>query len=134
MSVSGKIWRGTAFMSSANVLARVGTFLGNLAIIRLLGLDLLGELGLIESWLSVAMMFSIFGLSSAVTKYVSQFLESDPAQIGETAATAMVLGGVASAAVGSMVFLILGCPASRGGCWARPPEQVRPWRSWLNTP
>ena len=111
MSVSGKIWRGTAFMSSANVLARVGTFLGNLAIIRLLGLDLLGELGLIESWLSVAMMFSIFGLSSAVTKYVSQFLESDPAQIGETAATAMVLGGVASAAVGSMVFLILGVPS-----------------------
>jgi O-antigen/teichoic acid export membrane protein len=97
-------------MSSANVLARVGTFLGNLAIIRLLGLDLLGELGLIESWLSVAMMFSIFGLSSAVTKYVAQYLESDPEQIGEITATAMVLGTVASAVVGFTVFLVLGVP------------------------
>lgn len=98
-------------MSSANVLARVGTFLGNLAIIRLLGLDLLGELGLIESWLGVAMMFSVFGLSAAVTKYVSQYLESDPAQIGEITAAAMVLGSVASAVVGSIVFLVLGVPS-----------------------
>lgn len=110
MSVSGKIWRGTAFMSAANILARVGTFLGNLAIIRLLGLDLLGELGLIESWLNVAMMFAVFGVNAAVTKYVSHFLESDPEQIGEITATALVLGGISSILVGSIVFFALRVP------------------------
>ena len=59
-------------MTGANILARVGTFLGNLAIIRLLGLDLVGELGLIESWLNVALIFAVFGLNAAATKFVSQ--------------------------------------------------------------
>lgn len=110
MSVSGKIWRGTAFMSGANILARVGTFLGNLAIIRLLGLDLLGELGLIENWLNVALMFAVFGVNAAVIKYVSHFLESDPDQIGEITAAALVLGGILSTLVGSIVFFALRVP------------------------
>jgi O-antigen/teichoic acid export membrane protein len=97
-------------MSGANILARVGTFLGNLAIIRLLGLDLLGELGLIENWLNVALMFAVFGVNAAVTKYVSHFLESDPDQIGEITATALVLGGVSSIVVGSIVFFALRMP------------------------
>ncbi len=116
MSVSGRIWRGTAFMSGANMLARVGTFLGNLAIIRLLGLDLLGELGLIENWLNVAMIFAVFGLNAATTKYVSQYLESEPEQIGEIAATALALGGISSVVVGMLVFGILGVPQVLG--WA----------------
>lgn len=111
MSVSGKIWRGTAFMSGANFLARAGTFLGNLVIVRLLGLDLLGELGIIENWLSVATMFAVFGLNTAVTKHVSHYLESDPDQIGEIAATAVVLGGITALMAGSLVYIILELPS-----------------------
>jgi O-antigen/teichoic acid export membrane protein len=116
VSVSGKIWRGTAFMSGANVLARVGTFLGNLAIIRLLGLDLLGELGLIENWLNVAMMFAVFGVDAAVTKYVSHHLESEPEQVGEVAATALALGAISSILVGGILFVVLMVPQLPG--WA----------------
>jgi O-antigen/teichoic acid export membrane protein len=94
-------------MSGANMLARVGTFLGNLAIIRLLGLDLLGELGLIESWLKVAMMFAVFGVDAAVTKYVSHHLESDPKQVGEIAAAALVLGSISTALVGGLLLIVL---------------------------
>lgn len=116
MSVSGKLWRGTAFMSGANLLARVGTFLGNLAIIRLLGLDLLGELGLIEGWLNVALIFAVFGLNAAATRYVSHYLESEPEQIGEIAATALVLGGISSVVVGALIFVFLGAPQT--SAWA----------------
>jgi O-antigen/teichoic acid export membrane protein len=122
MSVSGKIWRGTAFVTGANILARVGTFLGNLAIIRLLGLDLVGELGLIEGWLNVALIVSLFGLNTATTKHVSHYLESDPDQIGGIATTALVLGGISSLGVGAFVFVLLGVP--RVSEWALGSDAV----------
>jgi O-antigen/teichoic acid export membrane protein len=110
VSVSGKILRGTAFMSGANILARVGTFLGNLAIIRLLGLDRVGGLGLIEGWLNVALIFSLFGLPAASIKFVSHHLESDPDQVGEVVATALVLCSVSSLLVSAIVLVLFGVP------------------------
>lgn len=78
----------------ANILARIGTFLGNLAIIRLLGLDLTGQLGLIESWVGLITMFAVFGLNLAATKYVSQYLETDRERIGVITGTVLFWGAL----------------------------------------
>lgn len=61
MSVSKRILQGSSFVIVAGVLARIGTFLGSLVVIRLLGLEHVGQLGLIESWLALAGMFSLAG-------------------------------------------------------------------------
>lgn len=90
-SVSGKILRGTFFISGANLLARIGTFLGNLIMIRLLGLEQLGELGLIESWLTVAMTIGLFGINVAVTKFVAEDLQKYPGRVGQSIANACLL-------------------------------------------
>lgn len=104
MSISGKIWRGTAWTSGANILASAGTFLGNLAIIRLLGLDIVGQLGLIESWVSLITMFSVFGLNLAATKYVSHYWETDKKKIGNVAATVLIMGSALSVLVCLITF------------------------------
>ena len=104
MSIKGQILRGTSFVSGASLLARIGTFLANLAIIRLLGRDLIGELGLIENWLSLATMFSLLGLSVGITKFVAQYWESDRHRVGGIAATSMLIAVLASTLVGSAVW------------------------------
>lgn len=111
MSISGKILRGTAWTSGANLLASVGTFLGNLAIIRLLGLELVGQLGLIESWISLITMFSVFGLNLAATKYVAHYLELDKQKVGNVAATVLIMGSMFSALVCILTFVAFSLPS-----------------------
>lgn len=104
MSVSGRILRGTGWMTLAGVLARVGTFAANLIVIRLLGLERLGELGLIESWLGLVVMFSVFGLGVAATRYVARHVESDAARAGEVAGAALFISGVFSVVVALLTY------------------------------
>jgi O-antigen/teichoic acid export membrane protein len=119
VSVGRRIWRGTALLSIAGLLARIGTFLGNLVIIRLLGVEQVGQLGLIESWLALITMFSLFGIGVAVTRYVARYLPTDAARTGEFAGVALVLGCLLSLVVCLALYLGLDwLPAS--GSTARP--------------
>ncbi len=123
MSISGKILRGTAWTSGANLLASVGTFLGNLAIIRLLGLELVGQLGLIESWVSLITMFSLFGLNLAATKYVSHYLETDKQKIGNVAAAVLIMGSGFSILVCLFIFALF---------LFTSPDFLKPDSVWVN--
>jgi O-antigen/teichoic acid export membrane protein len=107
MSLRRVLWRSTAFVSLANVIARVGTFLANLVVIRLLGVNLVGQLGLIESWLGLVLVFSVFGLDLAATRYIAHHREKDAAQVGRIATTAFLLGALFSLGVGLALYLIL---------------------------
>ena len=107
MSVGRRIWRGTALLSGAGLLAHVGTFLGNLVIIRLLGVEQVGQLGLIESWLALITMFSLFGIGIAVTRYVARYLQTDPERAGEVAGVALMLGSLLSLVVCLIVYFLL---------------------------
>lgn len=104
MSTSGKILRGTAFVTVAGILSRIGTFLGSLVIIRLLGLEQVGVLGLLESWLSLASLFALVGLGVATTRYVATSLADDTAMIGAYAGAAMLLGFVFSIVTGVVSY------------------------------
>ena len=92
-------------MIIAGVLSRIGTFLGSLVIIRLLGLEQVGQLGLIESWLSLATMFSLAGLGVATTRYVATSLAQNAEIIGAYAGTALCLGLILSFGVGLALFI-----------------------------
>lgn len=105
MSISGNIWRGTLFVSVASLVARVGTFTANLVVIRLLGRDLIGQLGLIEGWLTVTSILSLFGVGIAVTKYVAEYLETDIARVGRIIGVSWLLGGVNSLVVGGVSYI-----------------------------
>lgn len=102
-------------MTIANVVARIGTFISNLIVIRLLGLELLGQLGLIETWLSLAGMFSLFGLSSASTRFVARFLDDEASKAGEYAGASLLLSGIFAAVVCGVVY---------AGLWAVPGSRV----------
>ncbi len=107
MSVGGRILRGTVWISIASVLARMGTFVGNLTVIRMLGVQQVGQLGLIESWLTLATIFSLFGLGIATTKYVAQYLAGDARRAGSVAGAAIVVTTLSSLAVGMVFYVIL---------------------------
>lgn len=107
MSVSRQVWRGTAFVSGASLLARVGTFAANLAIIRLLGKEAVGQLGLFESWLGLASMFALVGIGVGITKFVAQFHESDAPRVGGIAATSLLLGVGLSLGVSGLAWGVL---------------------------
>ncbi len=100
MTVSRRILQGSSFVIVAGVLARIGTFLSTLVVIRLLGLERVGELGLIESWLALAGMFSLAGLGMATTRYAATALAGQSDMIGAYAGTALVLGFLLSTGVG----------------------------------
>lgn len=104
MSVSRRILQGSSFVIVAGVLARIGTFLGSLVVIRLLGLEQVGQLGLIESWLALAGMFSLAGLGMATTRYVAVVLGEESKRIGEYAGTALVLVLFFSTGVGILLL------------------------------
>lgn len=104
MSISRQIWRGTALVSGASLLSRVGTFLANLAIIRLLGRDLIGQLGLIESWLGFATLFSLAGIGVGITKFVAEHWEADTQRVGGIAGTSLLIGCATSLLVGIVVW------------------------------
>ncbi len=108
MSISGRVLRGTAFISGATLLARVGTFLANLAIIRLLGREGIGQLGLIESWLGVTTLFSLAGVGVGLTKFVSQYWKSDNERSAGITATALLVATLMSLGVGVGVYLCIG--------------------------
>jgi O-antigen/teichoic acid export membrane protein len=105
VAVSDQLLRGTTWMTLANVIARIGTFVANLIVIRMLGLQLLGQLGLIESWLSLASMFSVFGLASASTRFIARHLNNDLTRTGEYAGASILLSGGFAAAVCGVVLV-----------------------------
>lgn len=107
MSASDKIIRGTAFVTIANILSRIGTFLGSLIVIRLLGLEQVGMLGLLESWLSLASMFALFGLGVATTRYVATSLVEDNRLIGAYSGAAILLGLIFSVVTGVVAYFVI---------------------------
>jgi hypothetical protein len=99
MSVRRKILEGTFFVTTATLLARAGTFLANVAMIRTLSQELVGQLGLIESWLNLMGVFAGVGMGIAVTKHLSQYLEADRSRVGSLAGSAILLTLLASVTV-----------------------------------
>jgi O-antigen/teichoic acid export membrane protein len=105
MSVTGKIWRGTLFVTAATLLSKVAVFLGNVIMIRLLGKDLVGQLGLVDSWLSLATMFALVGIATILTKQIAHYLESDRTRVGNLVGSALLLGMILSLIVGLVVYV-----------------------------
>lgn len=79
--VARKIGRATAVVTFAGLLGRVGSFVGSLVMVRRLGIEALGTFGLIESWLTLGMMFTLFGLPNAATRHLAVAMENDPAEV-----------------------------------------------------
>ena len=95
-SIGGRLWRGSFLVYAARILARVGTLSANIAIVRILDIERVGQLGLFESWLSLATIFTLIGLTAAVTKHVAHDFEVDPRRAGGTAGAALLLLSVPS--------------------------------------
>lgn len=105
MSIIQKIGRGTAFVSVATFLARLGTFAGNIAIIRLLNLGSVGRLGLIESWMSVATLFAALGINAAATKFLAEYIEDQKERAGQVVGAALVLSTTISLLAGVAIYI-----------------------------
>ncbi len=91
MTIARKLSSGTLWVTMATLLGRVGTFLGNIVVIRLLSKISVGELGLIESWMGMAVMFATIGLNTSVTKYIAEHLELQPERVGRIVGAALLL-------------------------------------------
>lgn len=113
-------------MTLAGLISRLGTFAANVVVIRLLGLDMVGRLGVIESWLSLLAMFAIFGINAALTRHVAYYRHREPDRLGELVLSAFCLGIVLSFLVDA--FFFLATSSSTMGAWAssfRPLNIVR---------
>jgi len=105
VSIANRISRATGFVSIATLLARLGTFLANLVIIRLLSHEQLGALGLFESWLTIATMFSLFGLTTAVSKFIAEYLETNAQHVGGIIGAALLLASLLGLVTGACISL-----------------------------
>lgn len=91
MSIAGKIGRATFTVTVAGLLSRIGSFLGTLVMVRRLGVEGMGALGLIESWLTLGMMFATVGIPTAATRHLAHSLEHNPNDVRALVNASLVL-------------------------------------------
>lgn len=79
------------------------TFVAMIGVARLLGREAFGELGILQSTVTMFQVFAAVGLSSTAMKHVAEYRSREPLRAGHIIAisdlTAVVAGGVAAIAV-----------------------------------
>lgn len=102
--VAEEVAKGALYLFSGSVLATVLSALCGIAIARLLGPDLYGAYSLAFTVASFLMIFTGFGVNSALTKYISSHYKS-----GERGSLAeMIRSGVLFVVLESLLIYLLG--------------------------
>jgi O-antigen/teichoic acid export membrane protein len=101
-----RLARGVFWSMAGAVISRSLMLVATILVARMLGKTVYGELGIIQSTVSMFGVFAGFGLGLTATKHVAEFRQKDPDRAGRIIAisglTAMVTGGFM--AIGMFIF------------------------------
>lgn len=101
-----RLARGVFWSMAGAVISRALMLVATVAVARLLGKTVYGELGMIQSTVGMFGVFAGFGLGLTATKYVAEFRETDPERAGRIIAMAWLVAAVTGGlmALGLIVF------------------------------
>lgn len=94
-----RLAKGVFWLTAGAVISRGLMLLASIFVARLLGKSGYGELGMIQSTVSMFSIFAGFGLGLTATKHVAELRESDPVRAGRI----IVLSGRVAFATGGLV-------------------------------
>lgn len=103
--IGRRLARGTIWSLGGAVTGRVLTLASTIVLARMLGKEGFGELGIIQSTLTMFGAFAGFGLGITSTRYVATHYKTNPQLAGEVMSLTTLVSA-ASGAVIAMVFLI----------------------------
>ena len=96
--LGSRLARGAFWSFSGAVISRGLSLISSILVVRMLGKEGFGELGIIYSSVGMFGVFAGFGLGLTATKYVAEFRVKDPAKagriIGLSSIVALVTGGI----------------------------------------
>jgi len=111
-----RLARGMAWSTVGAVSSRALALLASIITARVLGKNVFGELGILQSTNNMYMTFAVFGGLTA-TKYVAEFRQSEPARAGRIIALCVIVAvttgsivGVVMAATSSWAARLLAAP------------------------
>ena len=96
--VRGAFW---SFVGAA--ISRGMMLMATIVVARLLGREIFGELGIIQSTIGMFAVFAGFGMGLTSTKHIAEFRKTDPERAGRV----MMLTGVVALVVSTLMALVL---------------------------
>jgi O-antigen/teichoic acid export membrane protein len=96
--ISSRLVRGTFWASIGALVSRLFALVASIIIVRLLGKEGYGVMGMVYSTMGMFGVFAGFGLGSAATKYIAEFRLTDSLRTGRiltlVTLTSLITGGV----------------------------------------
>lgn len=105
-SIAKRLAKGSLWGVLGSVCSRIMVLASMILVARILGKESFGELGLIQSTLGVAGLMAGLGLGATATRFVAQYVLTDPARAGSIIAliTQITWGTVLFTVAGIMLF------------------------------
>jgi O-antigen/teichoic acid export membrane protein len=100
-NVGSRLARGVFWSMAGSVISRGLMFCAIVLVARILGKTVYGELGMIQSTVSMFGVFAGFGLGLTATKHVAEFRQSDPERAGRI----IGLSGLLATGTGGLLAL-----------------------------
>ena len=104
----GVFWSGLGAVAS-----RLLTLLATIVVAQHLGKSLFGELGIIQSTLSMFATFATFGVGLTATKHIAEYRQKDPERAGRVIALSHVVSLICGCTVGLLIVALAPSVASR---------------------
>jgi O-antigen/teichoic acid export membrane protein len=97
----GVFWSGVGAVAS-----RLLTLLATIVVAQHLGKSVFGELGIIQSTLSMFATFATFGVGLTATKHIAEYRQKDPERAGRVIALSNVVSLVCGCSVGLLIIVL----------------------------
>ncbi len=101
-----RLRQGFIWSAAGTVFSRGITLLALIAVSRLLGRELYGELGIIQSTVETLGVLAGFGVGLTATKHVAEFRSEDPARAGGIIATLLVFSAAFGLVAAAALYLL----------------------------
>jgi O-antigen/teichoic acid export membrane protein len=104
--LTGRIARGSFWTLTSSVLTKFLMLFLSVVIARILGKFHFGELGIVQSTVSMFGVIAGFGLGVTSTKYVAEYRDENPIKAGAIIASSNIIAGIIGFVV-TLIFIIL---------------------------
>ena len=108
MSLAHRFISGASFSVIAATATKGAAFLGSIILARLLGANDFGMFAIVNSMVNMLVVFSIFGLNTAATKLISEFVATNKERVGGLISSSVLLCVLIAVSTCLCIFLFSG--------------------------
>jgi len=111
-----RLVKGTFWVVLGSVISRGLTFVATVIVARLLGKNIYGELGMIQSTVGMFGVLAGFGLGLTATKHVAEYREKDPERAGRIISISALVAFFVGVTVAAVFFMMAPILADKTMC------------------